>query len=45
MDINEFDLPLAIKDNNLANKLFTTVNNIKIKYPKLYNKTLNGNFA
>ena len=42
MDINEFDLPLAIKDNNLANKLFTTVNNIKIKYPKLYNKTLNG---
>ena len=42
MDINEFDLPLAIKDNKLANKLFITVNNIKIKYPKLYNKTLNG---
>ena len=42
MDINEFDLPLVIKDNKLANKLFITVNNIKIKYPKLYDKTLNG---
>ena len=42
IDINEFDLPLAINDNKLANKLFIAVNNIKTKYPKFYNKILNG---
>lgn len=37
-NINEFDLPLNIRDNKFVNKLFITVNKIKAKFPKFYKR-------